>query len=88
MPKKQRTSRQSLGQRRNVSKWATKAVRRQRTPLQRVNAQVEAWMKGKNVVLTMPNSNPNDVKNPYVRKKATDVWGKYSGGFVIKTDGK
>ena len=87
MSEKQRKSRQSLGQRRNVSKWATKAVRRERTPLQRVNTQVEAWMKGKNVILTMPNPNPNDVKQPFVRKKATEVWGKY-GAFSMKTDGK
>ena len=84
---KQRKSRQSLGQRRSVSKWATKAVRRARTPLERTNAQIDAWMKGKNVILTIPNPNPNEVKQPFIRRKATEVWGRY-GKFTMKSDGK
>ena len=47
------------------------------TPLEQLNFKVKAWQEGKNVVLVMPNSNPNETKKPFVRKNAKEVWGTY-----------
>ena len=71
-----RTSYVSKGERQNVSKWARKAMKRERTGLQEINAQMDAFWEGKNVVLTVPNSNPNEKGKPFVRKNAKEVWSK------------
>ncbi len=77
-----RTNYTSKGERRNVSKWARKAMRRERTGLQRLNAQMDAFLKGKNVVLTIPNPNPNEKNKPFIRRNAKEVWSKDK--FIIK----
>ena len=46
-----RTNYTSKGERRNVSKWVRKAIKRERTGLQRLNAQIDAFLEGKNVTL-------------------------------------
>ena len=58
-----RTNYTSKGERRNVSKWVRKAIKRERTGLQRLNAQIDAFLEGKNVVLTIPNPNPNEASS-------------------------
>ncbi len=77
-----RTNYTSKGERRNVSKWVRKAMRRERTGLQRLNAQMDAFLKGKNVVLTIPNPNPNEKGKPFIRRNAKEVWSKDK--FIIK----
>ena len=37
--------------------------------------QKNAWMSGKNVVLTMENPNKNETNKPFIRVNARDVWG-------------
>ena len=77
-----RTKYTSKSERRNVSKWTRKAIKRERTGLQRLNAQMEAFLEGKNVVLTIPNPNPNEKGKPFIRKNAKEVWSK--DRFIIK----
>ena len=77
-----RTKYVSKGRGRNVAKWARKAMRRERTGLQEINAQMDAFFGGKNVVLTIPNPNPNEKGKPFIRKNAKEVWSK--DRYIIK----
>ena len=65
-----------VGKRPNISRWAKKAQRKNRTKLERVNAQLCAFMKGKNVVLVVPNPNTNEKNKPFIRINAEDVWSR------------
>ena len=73
---------ESKGERKNVAKWIRNAMRRERTGLQKINAQMDAFLEGKNVVLTIPNPNPNEKGKPFIRKNAKEVWSKDS--YIIK----
>ena len=77
-----RTSYISKGNRRNVSKWMRKSMKRERTGFQRANAQLDAFLEGKNVVLTIPNPNPNEKGKPFIRKNAKEVWSR--DRFIMK----
>ena len=77
-----KTKYESKGQRKNVSKWVRKAVKRERTKMQRLNAQMDAFLEGKNVVLTLPNPTPNEIGKPFIRKNAKEVWSKDK--FIMK----
>ena len=68
--------RRPVGKRPNVSRWAKKAQRKNRTKLERVNAKLCAFMKGKNVVLVVPNTNTNEKNKPFIRINAKDVWSR------------
>ena len=65
-----------VGKRSNISRWAKKAQRKHRSKLERVNAQLCAFMKGKNVVLVIPNPNTNEKNKPFIRINAEDVWSR------------
>ena len=65
-----------VGKRPNISRWAKKAQRKNRTKLEIVNAKIRAFMKGKNVVLLVPNPNTNEKNKPFVRINAKDVWSR------------
>ena len=60
----------------NISRWAKKAQRKNRTILEIANAKIRAFMKGKNVVLVVPNPNTNEKNKPFVRINAEDVWSR------------
>ena len=64
------------GKRPSISRWAKKAQRKNRTKFERVNAQFSAFMKNKNVILVVPNSNPHETNKPFVRINAKDVWSR------------
>jgi hypothetical protein len=70
------------GKRPNVSRWAKKAQRKNRTKLERVNAQFSAFMKNKNVVLVVPNINKHETNKPFVRINAKDVWSQNK--YIVK----
>ena len=70
------------GKRSNVSRWAKKAQRKNRTKLERVNAQFSAFMKNKNVVLVVPNINKHETNKPFVRINAKDVWSQNK--YIVK----
>ena len=64
------------GKRPSISRWAKKAQRKNRTKLEIVNAKIRAFMKGKNVVLLVPNINKHETNKPFVRINAKDVWSR------------
>ena len=43
--------------------------------IKRAIRQREAWEQGKNVVLTIPNPNPNETNKRFIRINARDYWG-------------
>ena len=71
-----------VGKRSNVSGWVKKAQRKNRTKLERVNAQFCAFMKNKNVVLVVPNINKHETNKPFVRINAKDVWSQNK--YIVK----
>jgi hypothetical protein len=42
---------------------------------ERMFNQRAAWAKGKNVVLTIANPNPNETNKRFIRVAAKDLWG-------------
>ena len=55
----------SKGERRNVSKWVTKAMKKEVPPIVTLNNKWKAYKKGRNVMLTIPNPNAKEVwRNP------------------------
>ena len=60
----------------NVSNGIKKAMRKDYLASgERMFNQREAWAKGKNVVLTIPNPNPNEADKRFIRVNARDLWG-------------
>lgn len=59
----------SKGERISSMKTAT------RNPSDRVMNQLKAWLKGKNVVLTIENPNKNETGKRFIRVNARDIWG-------------
>ena len=82
--KKSRPQYTSKGERRSVAKETTKAVRRQRSSMQRLLDQQRAFSEGRNVVLTVPNNSGKDTKkHAMVRVKAGTLWS--NNPFSMKT---
>ena len=72
---KSRSTQTSKGERRCVAKETTKAIRREyMKSSERMTNQLAAFMRGKNVVLTIQNPNKNETNKPFIRVPATDVW--------------
>lgn len=67
--KKQRASQTSKGEVGNPMRT------RDRSPGTRITNQLDAWKKGKNVVLTVPNPNKSETNKPFIRVNAREVWG-------------
>jgi hypothetical protein len=66
----------SKGERPNVTRSVLNALRREyKQSGLRMNNQVQAWRKGKNVMLTVPNPDKKNTKERMVRVPAIDVWG-------------
>ena len=82
--KKSRPQYTSKGERRSVAKETTKAVRRQRSSMQRLLNQQRAFKEGRNVVLTVPNNTGKDnKKHAMMRVKASTLWS--NNPFSMKT---
>jgi len=83
--KTSRSTQTSKGERNNVSKSAIKAVRRNymNNDLARMKNQIAAFKRGKNVMVTIPNSNPNETNKRFIRVNAKDVW-KSNNNFMMK----
>jgi len=65
----------SKGERPNVNKKTCNAIRLDTTPLQRLRNQQNAWLKGKNVMVTISNPNDKETNKRFIRVNANDVWG-------------
>ena len=73
--KKQRAHQVSKGQRDSVARSTVKAIRRDyMQSSDRLNNQLAAFMKGKNVMLTIPNPNKNETNKRMIRVPAAEVW--------------
>ena len=64
----------SNNKRRNVNKWATKTMKKNKGRYERVLNQLNAFRRGKNVVLTIPNPNKTERSKPFIKVNAKDVW--------------
>ena len=51
--------------------------------LARMKNQIAAFKRGKNVMVTIPNSNPNETNKRFIRVNAKDVW-KSNNKFMMK----
>ena len=85
--KKSRAQYTSKGQRRSVSKWVTKAMKKDVPPLVRLRRQREAFNRGKNVMLTIPNPNKQETREPFIRINAKEVWRKSTPFMMKSSDG-
>jgi hypothetical protein len=62
-----RTKYTSKGQRDSVSKELTKAVRKDRSPLEHILNQLKHWSRGKRTMVTIPNPNKNETNKRFIR---------------------
>ncbi len=83
--KKSRATQTSKGERNNVSKDVSKALRRDymQNDLARLNNQIDAFKRGKNVMVTIPNPNTNETNKRFLRVNAKDVW-KFNKPYIMK----
>ena len=83
--KKSRETESSKGERNNVCKATTKAVRRNymNNDLARMRNQLDAFNKGKNVMVTIPNPNTNETNKRFIRVNAKDVW-RFNKPYMMK----
>ena len=77
--KKSRASQTSKGERRNV----VAGLSDDRTELQKINDKMKAHLKGKNVMLTIPNPIKSETKKPFIRVSAKQEW-RHTGKFIMK----
>ena len=73
--KKSRAHQESKGKRSNVNKKLCNAIRNNTTLLQRTLNQREAWLRGKKVMLTIPNPNDKETNKKFIKVNAKDIWG-------------
>lgn len=66
---------QSKGERPNVKRNILNAVRRDVTPSQKMEHIMDAYLKGRNPWLTVPNPNTNETNKKFIRVKSEDLWG-------------
>ena len=76
--RKSRDSYTSKGERRNVSKRWTKILRLERKENEGLYNQFDAYLKGKNVVLTVPNPLKSETHKPFIKIKAKQSWRRAS----------
>ena len=64
----------SNNKKRNVNKWVTRTMKKDKGRYERVLNQLNAFRRGKNVVLTIPNPNKTEKSKPFIKVNAKDVW--------------
>ena len=76
----------SKGLHSNVSKDTLKAMRRERSHLDTMINKYDAFKKGKNVMLTIPNPNAKaNPAKPFIRVSAKEVWPDPNKSYIMKT---
>ena len=84
------TSYTSKGERPNLSRKTKNAMRRdylENHQLERLNNQIKAWKKMKNVMLTVPNPNKHETNKRFIRVSAREYWGNPTTSFSMKSSG-
>jgi hypothetical protein len=84
---KSKSSYTSKGERK-ANRQISKAVKRERTLLDKWGILQKAWLKGKNPWVVVPNPNTADTKARYVRVRADTEWGDPRKGFMFGGAGK
>ena len=73
--KRSRAHQTSKGERRCVAREIVKATRRDyMQSSERITNQLSAFLRGKNVMLTIPNPNKNETNKPFIRVPAETQW--------------
>lgn len=67
----------------SISRKICKAVRRDRTEVEKLAFKQKAWRKGRNPWLVVPNLNTSEKAKPFVRVRANEVWGDPRRGFML-----
>tara|TARA_B100000214_G_scaffold300229_1_gene230444 strand:- start:182 stop:451 length:270 start_codon:yes stop_codon:yes gene_type:complete len=76
----------SNGERPNVSKDTRKAIRRNVSNLETMINKYNAFKKGKNVMLTIPNPNAKaEPAKPFIRVNAKEVWRNPNEVYMMKS---
>ena len=76
--KRSRASQTSKGERRSVAN----GLGDDRSELKKMIDKMDAFRKGKNVMLTIPNPNKNETKKPFIRVNAKEKW--RNDKFIMK----
>ena len=75
----------SNGERPNVRKDTRKAMRRNVSNLETMLNKYNAFKKGKNVMLTIPNPNAKtEPAKPFIRVNAKEVWRNPNEVYMMK----
>ena len=85
--KKQRASQTSKGLGSNVGSWVRKAMKRDVSSLTQLRRKREAFEKGKNVMVTIPNPDKQATREPFIRVNAKEVWRKSTPFMMKSSDG-
>ena len=76
----------SKGERNNVSKDTRKAMRKGRSHLDTMINKYNAFKRGKNVMLTIPNPNAKaNPAKPFIRVNAKEVWRNPNEVYMMKS---
>lgn len=69
-----------------VNKKTSNYIRNNRSEAEILLAKKAAWLKGKKVMLTIQNPNPNETRARFIRVNAREVWGdpKAKKAFEIR----
>lgn len=77
MPKvKSRTQYVSKGQGRNVARKTLKSMRSCTSEVETANNKLNAFLRGKKVMLTVENPNKQETNKRFIRVPAKEVWGR------------
>jgi hypothetical protein len=76
--KRSRATQTSKGERRNVAN----GLGDDRSELKKILDKMDAFRKGKNVMLTIPNPNKSETKKPFIRVNAKEKW--RNDKFIMK----
>jgi len=76
--KRSRATQTSKGERRNVAN----GLGDDRTELKKMIDKMDAFRKGKNVMLTIPNPNKQATREPFIRVSAKEKW--RNDKFIMK----
>ena len=72
---KSKSSYTSKGERRAIAKDVCKAVKRDRSVIDKMVMKQKAWLKGQNPWITVPNPNTAATNKRFIRVRAESEWG-------------
>ncbi len=76
----------SKGEHKNVSKWTRKDMKRAVLPIINLQNKWDAFIKGKNVMVTIPNPNKGETNKPFIRVTAKEAGWKNPEPYRMKQE--